>query len=91
MGGVVWCAARVAVAAPFSDSEMADTRPQNSSSHTAEQAKPTTMPWCEGRFTGEQWSLDKFRPAIHSYHDFNAWADAAERLCEHKEDPTWDL
>jgi|GEM_PF-2232599 len=90
MVGGILCVATMGYAAPFTAGEMADTRPQNSSSHTAETAVATKMPWCTGaKLTGEKWSNDKFRPAIHSYQDFPAWADAAEQLCEHKEDPTW--
>jgi hypothetical protein len=78
-----------AMANPFPEDLISQTRPQNSSQHKAETANPTTMPWCQGKLTVEQWPLEKFPGAIHSYHDFAAWADAAERLCEHKEDPTW--
>jgi hypothetical protein len=89
VSGALVCAARVASAAPIPENEMANTLPQNSSSHTAEKANPTTMPWCVGRYSGDSWATDRFQRVILSYHDFDNWADAAEHLCEHKEDPTW--
>ena len=52
-------------------------------------ARPTTMPWCPSKYTAESWPVTKFKAKMREYHDFTAWADAAEHLCEHREDPSW--
>ncbi|MDB4953250.1 MAG: hypothetical protein JWO36_819 [Myxococcales bacterium] len=79
-----------AMSAPIPGSDADDYRPQNSADHQAEKANRTTMPWCTAKFTADPWTVDQLVKAIHSFeHDFAVWADAAERLCEHKEDPTW--
>jgi hypothetical protein len=81
---------RSAVAAPIPENEMFQiTAIRSAPDKEKVEAKPTTMPWCPAKYTGDSWETPKFKAAIRLYHDTAAWADAAEHLCEHKEDPTW--
>ncbi len=76
---------RSASANPIPETEIAEVGPGTSAIDTA---KPTQMAWCSTRFTADPWPVDKFGAAVSGY-DATEWTDAAERLCEHKEDPTW--
>jgi hypothetical protein len=80
---------RPAFATPIPEDEMWEIGVQNTPDHEGQKAAPTKMPWCAGKYALDSWPTPKFKEAIRSHNDFPAWADAAEHLCEHKEDPTW--
>jgi hypothetical protein len=85
---VALCA--TAHANPIPENDISVIRPQNTSRHQAEQAQPTKLPWCTGgKLPAEHWESGRIHRAIDSHEAYEMWADAAERLCEHKEDPTW--
>jgi hypothetical protein len=77
-------------AKPIPDSEMweVSSTMQRDGSHT-DDAKPTKMPWCPAKYTLDSWPVEQFKAKMREHEDFEGWADAAEHLCEHREDPTW--
>lgn len=96
VGTILMCAAlcaaesRPAQASPIPPDELYETMPMNlRDGGKVDTAKQTTMPWCASKYTAGSWPVTKFKAKMREYHDFTAWADAAEHLCEHREDPSW--
>ena len=78
------------VAEPIPDSLMWEITPTGNSDGTkVPAAQQTKMPWCPAKFEGTPWPIADFKENIRKHNDFEAWADAAEHLCEQREDLTW--
>jgi hypothetical protein len=83
LGGVTCRAAR---ATPFEERRIVVIEHKGQT----ERAKPTTMPWCQGKFTDEMPTNDGVKRAIlNDPTQPYRLAEAAALLCAHKEDPTW--
>ena len=87
VAGTLLCgAASAAQAQPFTDDELMVVKPEGMVDKASMSGKP---PWCNGPFVGEKWERGRLRRAIGSRQNYELWADAAERLCDGANDPTW--